>query len=271
LIEDTARSSAERRAFGKSNRLWRNLQQARIRRRTVTRRAPARCACLDADPGQFQRRQPPTAADLELIARGPPGLLSERRQGLRHRTRAINGAKIMTVGESAADGFILTTPKASRRRRRASECRILGEGDGSAHTIKGNHGVHTIKAPSAAFESRRTSRPQNASAEVREKVEDRVGLITQGHCVWRRNSDGTGGSTSGQEGSAAVFARGQAAVRAGDLNFYDKVPMSTPDGKAARFAAAGVRVVPRRRAARRVHPSKWCLMRATCNLGATWD
>jgi len=88
---------------------WRALQAAEDLPLTVTRRAP-RQVRMFSTPTQvnfsIDRRSQRTI--LELIAADRPGLLSEVGKVFRAERVAINGAKIMTVGERAEDVFYIT-------------------------------------------------------------------------------------------------------------------------------------------------------------------
>ena len=89
--------------------LWRNLQQPED---SPLDRHPPRAApgahVLHAHPGQFQRRQPQRPHDPRIGRRGPPGTALRGRKGVPPERVAINGAKIMTVGERAEDVFYIT-------------------------------------------------------------------------------------------------------------------------------------------------------------------
>jgi [protein-PII] uridylyltransferase len=89
--------------------LWRNLQQPEDAPATVTRRAP-RQVRMFSTPTQvnFSVDSRNGRTILELIAADRPGLLSEVGKVSRTERVAINGAKIMTVGERAEDVFYIT-------------------------------------------------------------------------------------------------------------------------------------------------------------------
>jgi [protein-PII] uridylyltransferase len=89
--------------------LWRNLQQPEDSQATVTRRAP-RQVRMFSTPTQvnFSVDSRNGRTILELIAADRPGLLSEVGKVFRTERVAINGAKIMTVGERAEDVFYVT-------------------------------------------------------------------------------------------------------------------------------------------------------------------
>jgi [protein-PII] uridylyltransferase len=91
--------------------LWRNLQQPEDSPVTVTRRAP-RQVRMFSTPTQvnFSLDARNDRTILELIAADRPGLLSEVGKVFKAEHVAINGAKIMTVGERAEDVFYITDP-----------------------------------------------------------------------------------------------------------------------------------------------------------------
>jgi [protein-PII] uridylyltransferase len=89
--------------------LWRNLQEPKDSPLAVTRRAP-RQVRMFSTPTQvnFSLDSRNDRTILELIAADRPGLLSEVGKVFRAERVAINGAKIMTVGERAEDVFYIT-------------------------------------------------------------------------------------------------------------------------------------------------------------------
>jgi [protein-PII] uridylyltransferase len=89
--------------------LWRALQQVEDSPPAVTRRAP-RQVRMFSTPTQvnFSIDGRNDRTILELIAADRPGLLSEVGKVFRAERVAINGAKIMTVGERAEDVFYIT-------------------------------------------------------------------------------------------------------------------------------------------------------------------
>jgi [protein-PII] uridylyltransferase len=89
--------------------LWRALQQSEDSPPAVTRRAP-RQVRMFWTPTQvnFSVDSRSERTILELIAADRPGLLSEVGKVFRAERVAINGAKIMTVGERAEDVFYIT-------------------------------------------------------------------------------------------------------------------------------------------------------------------
>jgi [protein-PII] uridylyltransferase len=89
--------------------LWRVLQQVADSPSAVTRRAPRQVRMFwtptQVNFGVDTRNE---RTILELIAADRPGLLSEVGKVFRAERIAINGAKIMTVGERAEDVFYIT-------------------------------------------------------------------------------------------------------------------------------------------------------------------
>ena len=89
--------------------LWRVLQQVGDSPTAVTRRAPRQVRMFwtptQVNFGVDARNE---RTILELIAADRPGLLSEVGKVFRAERIAINGAKIMTVGERAEDVFYIT-------------------------------------------------------------------------------------------------------------------------------------------------------------------
>jgi [protein-PII] uridylyltransferase len=89
--------------------LWRALQKTEDTAMIVTRRAP-RQVRMFSTPTQvnFTLDTRNNRTILELIAADRPGLLSEVGKVFKTERVAINGAKIMTVGERAEDVFYIT-------------------------------------------------------------------------------------------------------------------------------------------------------------------
>jgi [protein-PII] uridylyltransferase len=89
--------------------LWRNLQQPEDSPATVTRRAPRQVRMFTTPTHtNFSLDTRNNRTILELIAADRPGLLSEVGKVFKIERVAINGAKIMTVGERAEDVFYIT-------------------------------------------------------------------------------------------------------------------------------------------------------------------
>ncbi len=104
--------------------LWRNLQQPEDSPLTVTRRAP-RQVRMFSTPTQVNFSLDPrnNRTILELVAADRPGLLSEVGKVFKSEHVAINGAKIMTVGERAEDVFYITDDEGALLEEQ--ECRRL--------------------------------------------------------------------------------------------------------------------------------------------------
>jgi 2,3,4,5-tetrahydropyridine-2-carboxylate N-succinyltransferase len=98
----------------------------------------------------------------------------------------------------------------------------------------------------AAFESRAQLTPQTASAEIRAAVDTVLGLLDSGNLrVAEKLAAGWQVNEWLKKAVLLSFRLADnAALRAGPLNFYDKVPLKFDGWDAAQFGAAGVRVVP---------------------------
>jgi 2,3,4,5-tetrahydropyridine-2,6-dicarboxylate N-succinyltransferase len=125
-----------------------------------------------------------------------------------------------------------------------------------------------------AFESRAKLTPQNASGDVRAAVETVLGLLDSGEA--RVAEKLAGGWRVNEWLKKAVLLSfriaDNAAVRAGTLNFFDKVPLKFDGWDAARFGAAGVRVVPPATVRRGAFiASNVVLMPSYVNIGAYVD
>jgi [protein-PII] uridylyltransferase len=110
VLEDNGTVIADAERIGEIERgLSRNLQQREDSPLTVTRRAP-RQVRMFSTPTQvnFSLDSRNHRTILELIAADRPGLLSEVGKVFKAERVAINGAKIMTVGERAEDVFYIT-------------------------------------------------------------------------------------------------------------------------------------------------------------------
>ncbi len=110
VLEDSGTVIADADRLGEIERgLWRNLKQPEDSPATVTRRAP-RQVRMFSTPTQvnFSLDARNERTILELIAADRPGLLSEVGKVFKAERVAINGAKIMTVGERAEDVFYIT-------------------------------------------------------------------------------------------------------------------------------------------------------------------
>jgi len=132
----TARSSPTRRAIREIEQgLWRNLQQPEDAPATVDAPAPprARCACSRRRPRSISASTAATGRTISRThRRGPPGIASPKSARVFRTERvAINGAKIMTVGERARGTCSTSpTPKAvscrKRRGQRLQESLVSG-------------------------------------------------------------------------------------------------------------------------------------------------
>jgi 2,3,4,5-tetrahydropyridine-2,6-dicarboxylate N-succinyltransferase len=98
----------------------------------------------------------------------------------------------------------------------------------------------------AAFESRAQLTPKTASAEIRAAVDTVLGLLDTGNLrVAQKLAAGWQVNEWLKKAVLLSFRLADnAALRAGALNFYDKVPLKFDGWDAAQFGAAGVRVVP---------------------------
>ena len=126
----------------------------------------------------------------------------------------------------------------------------------------------------AAFESRASITPQNAAAEVRTAVEATLGLLDGGKVRVAQKVDGAWQVNQWLKKAVLLSFRisGNAVIPAGGLNFYDKVPLKYAGWDAARFDAAGVRVVPPATVRRGAFvASNVVLMPSYVNLGAYVD
>jgi 2,3,4,5-tetrahydropyridine-2-carboxylate N-succinyltransferase len=97
-----------------------------------------------------------------------------------------------------------------------------------------------------AFEERVRLTPHSASRELKEAVETTLNLLDVG--ALRVAEPGADGWRVNEWLKKAVLLSFRivpnTTAAAGDLGFYDKVPLKFSGWNAARFAAAGVRVVP---------------------------
>ncbi len=125
-----------------------------------------------------------------------------------------------------------------------------------------------------AFESRADITSQNAPAEVRAAVETALGLLDTGSLRVAEKLAGTWRVNEWLKKAVLLSFRivENAEVRAGALNFYDKVPLKYQGWDAARFGAAGVRVVPPATVRRGAYiASNVVLMPSYVNIGAYVD
>jgi 2,3,4,5-tetrahydropyridine-2-carboxylate N-succinyltransferase len=98
----------------------------------------------------------------------------------------------------------------------------------------------------SAYEARAQLTPRTASSELRSAVDTVIELLNGG--VLRvAQPDGRGWRVNEWLKKAVLLSfriNDNAAMPAGTLNFYDKVPLKYSGWDAERFASAGVRVVP---------------------------
>jgi [protein-PII] uridylyltransferase len=139
VLEDNGAFIADPVRIGEIERgLWRNLKQSEDLPLTVTRRAP-RQVRMFSTPTQvnFSLDNRNNRTILELVAADRPGLLSEVGKVFKTERVAINGAKIMTVGERAEDVFYITDmdgrvlPDEACRRVQESLVRALDRREGA--------------------------------------------------------------------------------------------------------------------------------------------
>ncbi len=125
-----------------------------------------------------------------------------------------------------------------------------------------------------AFESRAEITPRNAPVELREALESALGLLDSGRLRVAEKIDGFWRVNEWLKKAVLLSFRiaDNAAVRAGALNFYDKVPLKYEGWDDARFSAAGVRVVPPATVRRGAFiASNVVLMPSYVNIGAYVD
>ena len=98
----------------------------------------------------------------------------------------------------------------------------------------------------AAYEQRLEFTPANAPRDLRAAVDEVIALLDQG--TLRVAQPGAGGWQVNDWVKKAVLLSfritANVTMGAGDLHFYDKVPLKYAGWDEAQFAAAGVRVVP---------------------------
>jgi 2,3,4,5-tetrahydropyridine-2,6-dicarboxylate N-succinyltransferase len=126
----------------------------------------------------------------------------------------------------------------------------------------------------AAYESRASITPQNTSADIRAAVEATLDLLDGGKVRVAEKVDGMWQVNQWLKKAVLLSFRisGNTVMQAGSLNFYDKVPLKYAGWDAARFDAAGVRVVPPATVRRGAFvASNVVLMPSYVNLGAYVD
>ena len=125
-----------------------------------------------------------------------------------------------------------------------------------------------------AFEARAKITPSNVSADIRAAVETVLGLLDAGTLRVAEKLDGAWRVNEWLKMAVLLSFRiaDNAAVQAGSLNFYDKVPLKYAGWNAERFGEAGVRVVPPATVRRGAFiASNVVLMPSYVNIGAYVD
>jgi len=126
----------------------------------------------------------------------------------------------------------------------------------------------------SAFENRAAITPQSVSAAVRAAIEAAVELLDSGRERVALKTD-SGWRVNEWLKKAVLLSfriNDNAPVPAGDMRFYDKVPLKFHGWDAARFAAAGARVVPPATVRRGAFiASNVVLMPSYVNIGAYVD
>ena len=134
---------------------------------------------------------------------------------------------------------------------------------------------HELQAAiESAFEVRAKITPANVSAETRGAVESVIGLLDAGTLRVAEKVEGAWRVNEWLKKAVLLSFRiaDNAPVEAGALNFYDKVPLKYAGWNAARFAEAGVRVVPPATVRRGAFiASNAVLMPSYVNIGAYVD
>ena len=98
----------------------------------------------------------------------------------------------------------------------------------------------------AAYEARAQLKPGNVPAETRAAIESAIELLNQGQLRVAQPENGAWRVNEWLKKAVLLSFRinDNEAMRAGTLNFYDKVPLKYSGWSAEQFAAAGVRIVP---------------------------
>jgi 2,3,4,5-tetrahydropyridine-2,6-dicarboxylate N-succinyltransferase len=126
----------------------------------------------------------------------------------------------------------------------------------------------------SAYESRSKITPQNAAVELRAAVGSALDLLDAGELRVAEKQGGAWRVNEWLKKAVLLSFRiaDNSALRAGALNFYDKVPLKYDGWDAARFSAAGVRVVPPATVRRGAFiASNVVLMPSYVNIGAYVD
>jgi len=126
----------------------------------------------------------------------------------------------------------------------------------------------------SAYETRAQITPQNATDTLRDAVGTLLGLLDAGDLRVAQKHGGAWHVNEWLKKAVLLSFRikDNDAMPAGALNFYDKVPLKYGGWDAARFAAAGVRVVPPATVRRGAFvASNVVLMPSYVNIGAYVD
>ena len=126
----------------------------------------------------------------------------------------------------------------------------------------------------AGYESRAQLTPKSTSLELRRAVEETIELLDSGALrVAQRDAHGWRVNEWLKKAVLLSFRiNDNVGVAGGALNFYDKVPLKYTGWDGARFAAAGVRVVPPATVRRGAYvASNVVLMPSYVNIGAYVD
>jgi 2,3,4,5-tetrahydropyridine-2-carboxylate N-succinyltransferase len=126
----------------------------------------------------------------------------------------------------------------------------------------------------AAYEERAKLNPRNVPGTVRAAIEEALGLLNEGQLRVAEPEGGAWRVNQWLKKAVLLSFRinDNAVVSAGNLNFYDKVPLKYSGWSADRFAAAGVRVVPPATVRHGAHvAANVVLMPSYVNVGAYVD
>jgi 2,3,4,5-tetrahydropyridine-2-carboxylate N-succinyltransferase len=126
----------------------------------------------------------------------------------------------------------------------------------------------------AAFEERAGLSPRNVPGAVRAAVDEALQLLDDGQLRVAQPEAGAWRVNEWLKKAVLLSFRinENAGVSAGDLNFYDKVPLKYSGWSAEKFAASGARVVPPATVRRGAHiAANVVLMPSYVNVGAYVD
>jgi 2,3,4,5-tetrahydropyridine-2-carboxylate N-succinyltransferase len=126
----------------------------------------------------------------------------------------------------------------------------------------------------AAYDERAKLTPRNVPGTVRAAIEEALKLLNEGQLRVAEPDAGAWRVNEWLKKAVLLSFRinDNAAMSAGHLNFYDKVPLKYSGWSAERFAAAGVRVVPPATVRHGAHiAANVVLMPSYVNVGAYVD